>query len=210
MPKTVEVTCAYCGKTVHKPLGEYKRSLQKERKFYCDIRCCGQDREGLTKFPARLIPCKWCQEIFKSKRVHGKYIEFCCRSCASAGSVTEARKNIRVNIEKLSEIESTAKSLKNREMWKYVELEKKLENTPHEFEFPLKIYVYDLCIYDQKLLVEFDGPDHNYEWQKETDRKKDAFAVANGYLVKRIPVERAKIIPYDALDGVLCKYVVQD
>lgn len=69
-----------------------------------------------------------------------------------------------------------------------------LQNRPHEFEFALGGFVFDLALFDTKVLVEFDGPYHLHSDQAEVDAQKDQAAINAGFLIVRRTVEPAVVI----------------
>lgn len=46
MTKIIKVQCAYCGNTIDKQLGEYKRQIKKDpnKRFFCDLSCVAFQR----------------------------------------------------------------------------------------------------------------------------------------------------------------------
>lgn len=92
-------------------------------------------------------------------------------------------------------------ALKLREDWKYARLRKALGERPHEFEYGLGGYVYDLALLDTHVLVEFDGPDHRSRAQRAVDRNKGRVARANGFTVVRRAVRPMAVIEPSALEG---------
>jgi very-short-patch-repair endonuclease len=93
--------------------------------------------------------------------------------------------------------------MKLREAWKYVELEKRLLNYPHEFECKIGNYIFDLVLPCSMIAIEFDGPDHKVEKQRTADTKKSQTAEDLGYTVLRREVKRATVIPSATLDGIV-------
>lgn len=87
-----------------------------------------------------------------------------------------------------------AEALKRREGWKYAALEDELQGRPHEFEFELGGYVFDLALLDTKVLVEFDGPYHEKGNQPQVDENKDQVAQEAGFLIVRREVLPAAVI----------------
>ncbi len=124
--------------------------------------------------------------------------KYCSRSCASAGSVTDARRNA-VRFGNIANLNSPAKMLKKRESWKYTQLESALSGVPHEFEYDFGGYVYDLFLPEFDILVEFDDKYHCGK-QKITDHIKDVVAKLFGYSVVRVRVESASVIPASVLN----------
>jgi very-short-patch-repair endonuclease len=94
-----------------------------------------------------------------------------------------------------------AEGLKIRERWKYAALEAALGSRPHEFEYPLGGYVFDLALFDTKTLVEFDGSYHASPKQRLSDRTKDEAAEAAGFSVVRRAVRPATAVPAAVILG---------
>ena len=119
---------------------------------------------------------------------------YCSSSCASAGSVTEYRryKDRQMGLASAEDnLISPEEALKKREAWKYIDVKKSLEdlNENFEFEYRMEDYIYDLALIDKKLIIEFDGPDHNGPSKSEKDFTKDRVVNKNGWKVKRIVVD---------------------
>ena len=89
---------------------------------------------------------------------------------------------------------SVAEVLKSREGWKYAALETTLQGRPHEFEYELGGFVFDLALLDSRVLVEFDGPYHEGVDQRQVDQDKDRAAEAAGFVVVRRMVQPATVI----------------
>jgi very-short-patch-repair endonuclease len=91
-----------------------------------------------------------------------------------------------------------ASSLRNREWWKYEDLDEYLtaHGIEHEFEFVVGDKIFDLGLPQRKILIEFDGRNHSCARVAEQDTKKDVDAESKGFKVIRVPVkEREKIHP---------------
>jgi very-short-patch-repair endonuclease len=84
--------------------------------------------------------------------------------------------------------------LKKREDWKYALLRASLGARPHEFEYELGGYVFDLVLLDTRVLVEFDGPYHRYEPQLAIDARKSEIAAMNGFTLERRTVAAAVVL----------------
>lgn len=91
--------------------------------------------------------------------------------------------------------------LRRREGWKYLALQGCLADRPHQFEYELESYVYDLALFDVSILVEFDGPYHSGKNQSIVDQTKDLIARRHGFVVVRRAVSPASIIEPSAIDG---------
>lgn len=61
------------------------------------------------------------------------------------------------------------------------------EGVEFEAEFQHGIYTYDFAIINRKLDVEIDGSTHNQPHVQEIDRRRDAWSIAQGWSVLRIP-----------------------
>jgi len=95
-----------------------------------------------------------------------------------------------------SNLISTSDALKLREGHKYVDLDLYLIGRPHEFEYPLGKFVFDLVLFDKKILVEFDGSYHKYGAQPGVDLEKERIAISHGFtLVRRVTIRGEKISP---------------
>lgn len=89
--------------------------------------------------------------------------------------------------------------LRIREGWKYERLRVVLGDRPHEFEYPVKPYIFDLALFDTRILVEFDGPYHG--GQVAADQEKDLVGIAAGFSVVRRVTPPATVIDPAVLDG---------
>jgi len=90
----------------------------------------------------------------------------------------------------LSNLISPKEALKLREAWKYQEIKNILDikEIRHEFEFGMGNFIYDLALFDTKILIEFDGLGHGYQCVKEYEDEKDQWAIENGWKIFRIKV----------------------
>jgi len=96
---------------------------------------------------------------------------------------------------------SAAETLRAREAWKYELLVTSLQGREYQFEFELEGFVFDLALFDTKVLVEFDGPYHSRTRQLDTDRKKNKVAASNGYTIVRREVLQAAVISPETIEG---------
>jgi len=133
---------------------------------------------------------------------------FCSRECASAGSVTELRRDTAKAIGISSGFGGiTRAGMLAREQWKYVLVGNRLNElrVRHEFEYQLPDTerFFDLALVDSRVFVEFDGPYHANVSQREDDEEKDKIAAAAGWKVVRIQVKQASVIDADAVTN-LC------
>lgn len=204
----VLVNCNYCGNLVDKPTKEYNRRIKKGKYlFYCDNVCSGLSRD--VQIPESKL-CEYCHSPFTidANITRERGLRFCCRECASAGSVTVHRRimsgigGLKTCAENRLSIDEL---LRIREAPKYKEIESylRLIGINHMFEMPLDKFVFDLCLLDQKLLIEFDGPYHaNRTEQKTTDSEKDQCAKNHGYQITRIQTP-VGFIPLSSITSVL-------
>ncbi len=149
------------------------------------------------------MACPTCGVTFETS-THNKAKRHCSRSCASKGSMTEGRRAAQraAGLEHAKNlIASTAETLKLREAWKYAPLKEALRGRPHEFEYPLEGYVFDLALFDVKILVEFDGPYHSWTEQRVVDADKERVANEHGFKVERRRVAQASVILPETLRG---------
>lgn len=203
--KEVEIECALCGKGRCIPEKEYNRQRRKGRiDFYCSLSCAAKRGNIPRKNSEVTRHCKHCGKPFISSTAKRGAI-FCSRSCASAGSVTSLRREHarRIGHNLPHTTEQVANSLRNREGWKYIKLGAKLlsQGIRHQFEFPLDgAGIFDLVLFDLKLLVEFDGPYHRSGAQKEEDEKKNRAGEREGWKVVRIETPIG-VIPSTILDS---------
>ena len=190
------VACSFCGTSFQRVTKEVRRSLRRGLKHYCRAECQSASRivakEGQST-------CARCGATFITKKHRGKWSIYCSRSCASVANVTESRREAarRTGKQNLrpSSVITAAELMKKREAWKYAEIEPILQRVRHEFEFPLESCIFDLCLFDVGLLVEFDGKDHNYSDQIWIDSHKETEAKKFGYKVLRIQVDESSVIP---------------
>lgn len=203
MEKTVRLVCANCGKEFDKPAGEYRRRIKEgHTKFFCSRSCSAIAANKKRKSMTIEKVCPVCGKMFTTKDNRHE-ATFCSRSCASKGSMTPKR----IEAQSLSgkqhtdNLLSPSATLKLREQWKYVEVDKALRQRKHEFEYPLGGYVFDLALLDVNVLVEFDGPDHHNAHQEKIDREKDIIARSCGFMVVHRDVEPATVISPSAIRG---------
>lgn len=193
--KTAEITCAGCGLRCLKTLGEVTRSNKLKRRLFCSLSCAAITRNAAKRRKAIEATCPTCKKTFATTTLK-KAAGHCSRSCASAGSVNEARrKAARASGLANSVYLRPADALRSREWWKYERVAAFLNGRDHQFEFELDDYVFDLALLDSMTLVEFDGPEHNTASQRAADEKKAKHAESLGWQVVRRPVARGA--PFD-------------
>lgn len=200
--------CDHCGNDFHRSTKEVNRHIKRGwDNSYCSQDCAIKHLNTSRGCPVEEIikECKYCGKEFTTV-TGSKSTSFCSRSCASKGSVTDLRRRTSLEVSKkhflhggIHGLESIARLMKKREGWKYVELEALLKSLDinHEFEFllPSTNYIYDLALFDQKLLIEFDGPDHKGLKQIAKDKVKEMVATVSGaWNVVRIEVQPSSVI----------------
>lgn len=169
--------------------------------MYCSGSCSAIANNASTRSKEVTRECPVCKVKFVSSTKKRGAI-FCSRACASRGSVTEYRHSKAVETGKrtVANLCKPVDALKKREAWKYVALEKHLQDRPHEFEFQLGKWIFDLALLDVNVLVEFDGVYHKSS-QLKTDAEKDAYAKENGFLVVRRATEVCCVLDPVVLEG---------
>lgn len=180
MKKTITLKCLNCGNFFEKELAEYKRQMKKgNHNFFCNNSCSAKyNNQKLKKQDIEKI-CPVCQKKFITK-TGVKQKTFCCRSCASKGSVNEKRRQAGKQATKNNfspetySIERVQNLLRHRENWKYKKIQEYLDNLDilYEFEYIIENYIYDLALIDEKVIIEFDGKEHNINY----DRPKEEIA----------------------------------
>lgn len=199
----VAVSCWRCGAEVFKESGEVNRARRLGRNLFCSLSCVAQYANGPRQSRTLAMACPTCGVTFETS-THNKAKRHCSRSCASKGSMTEGRRAAQraAGLEHAKNLmASTAEVLKRREAWKYAPLEEALRDRPHEFEYQLGKYVFDLALFDTNVLVEFDGPYHDWTKQREVDRDKERVAAQHGFTIERRRVQQAAVISPATLSG---------
>lgn len=199
-----DVTCAGCGTTVSKPRGEIVRSRKLGRRLFCSRTCSAKTSNAPRKRKQIVLVCPNCDKEFETT-THNKAARHCSRSCASEISYVSSPRRIEAarqsGLDHADNLWRPVAILKLREAWKYVELEPYLDGRPHEFEFELGEFVFDLALFDVGLLVEFDGPEHSEPYQLAIDRRKDESAGLLGWKTVRKKVRRAEVVPVTTIKG---------
>jgi very-short-patch-repair endonuclease len=204
--KTVKVICEFCKQEVTKPQKEVTRSLKRGRKFFCGLSCAASFTNTARRTKVITKLCPECGMEFSTKDTK-KATTYCSVQCSNLNKnnfLTEAGREAQrqVGLANKGNLLTTAETLKIREAKKYAELEKNLYTVKHEFEYALNGFVFDLCIPDTRILIEFDGKYHRRIKQKETDAKKDLVAKACGYKLIRIQTDENPI-PFSAITHTL-------
>lgn len=197
----IKLFCDYCGFETYKEQKEITRKLKKNpnAKFFCSNMCSGyaQNKKGIIETKI----CPFCKSEFKCKTSDKKTNRtFCSRECASSGSVTEARKEAGRKIGTLECFhtpDQAASLLRSREWWKYEEIKQELisRKLNHQFEYVIEKSIYDLALIDMKILIEFDGPYH--QWLD--DELKTKLAELYEWKLIRIKTEANQEIPFDKI-----------
>lgn len=190
------ITCSECKAQFQIKRGEYLRQLRRRREhFFCSRSCAAFFANRPRIIPPVEKKCARCGAVFVTSGRPRLEADFCSRSCASAGSVTDYRRARAVEMGRLSansgNLMSAAEVLKLREHWKYKLIAEHLERlgVPHEFEFEIKPFIYDLALTRNKVLVEFDGPEHSVAPVLKRDAERDAWAAQMGWRVVRVAVK---------------------
>lgn len=178
----IKITCSTCKTEFEKIAYEVKRQLKKNPNadFYCCKKCASIGAHAKQKKPIIKKVCPVCGNEFETSSGK-KGATFCSRSCASKGSVNDARRNAGKKAAAMNftpdthDIHNIQLLLKQRESWKYEEIKKFLDfiKEPYEFEYMLdNKYIYDLALFNKHIVIEFDGPEHEYA--NETDKEQTA------------------------------------
>jgi len=207
----VKIKCFWCNKNILILEKEYNYQKKKGRKyFFCSRSCSSKYGNNIREDRTERIEnkCLQCQTIFTTV-TGSRERKYCSRFCASAGSVTDHRREKAKmvgskNIKKEG-IKTVAASLRKREFWKYKRISYFLNfiNEPHEFEYPLGKYIYDLALVKKKILIEFDGKEHRINSAKNNDNAKNLFAHKKQWVIFRIPTSRPGIISPEILYPIL-------
>lgn len=197
MADKIKIFCDYCGFETYKEKKEINRKLKNnpQAKFYCSNMCSGYAQGKKINIQEKI--CPYCKQKFKCNIAKIKENRtFCSRECASAGSVTEARRN-NPGQKLQHNTDITAASLRSREAWKYEEVKQELISNKlnHQFEYVIENSIYDLALIDKKILIEFDGPYH--EWIN--DEVKNELAELYQWKLIRIETIANEIIPFEKI-----------
>lgn len=195
---SIDVKCAQCSKIFPMRRAEWNRQWRKGRtSFFCGLSCAATHANASKIAPVLRKLCAFCGNEFITKGDRHE-AEFCSRSCASKGSVTDFRRQRAsesgtANAPNLIKTEGV---LAIRENWKYAEIREYLTRIGLKFQFEYRIedHVFDLALLDRMLLVEFDGPEHRQGKRVERDLTKDAEAAKFGWRVVRIPVAAKTLV----------------
>ena len=205
----INLLCSYCDKKFSISYGEYNRQIKKGREYFFCSRSCAA-KKGNAERPNRRVSvekiCLYCHEPF-STMTGAKSPDYCSRSCASAGSVTDNRRNAQrvAGLQHKDNLILVDETLRRRELWKYKKLisffEFKKEN--FKFEYNINDYVYDLALIERKIFIEFDAINHLHPQQMLIDNEKDKLAEEHGWKVIRKRVLSNTIIEPSLLYDVL-------
>jgi very-short-patch-repair endonuclease len=207
----MNIKCKHCDKTFNILIKEFKRQTKKGRSyFFCCLSCAAKFKNLQAGIYPITKTCKYCNKKFLSSTKKRSPI-FCSRGCASAGSVTDYRRNKAIETGnkykyKLDySMANMAKVLRKREERKYKLLKNYLLSIKekHIFEFVIGQYIFDLCLMDRKMLIEFDSPYHKNPKQQEKDYDKEKCARDNGWSIFRISTEYDMTIPVEGLEPLL-------
>lgn len=224
MASIIKLTCGWCGKEFERSKSEYDAAqrLKPGANSYCCIACSAKGIHRDKKTTNRVYierKCIVCGKLFKTSYLEGytgnnEWVKngtmYCSRGCASKGSVTEYRRNkaretADNNFHRSQEdLIQDARNLNyQRDKWKYSDIETYLneKGIKFEFEYILENKIFDLCIPELNLLIEFDGPDHKYDI--ENDILKNAIARSNGYTLHRIDCKPNQIINASVISNLI-------
>lgn len=200
---SIDVKCAQCSKIFPMRRAEWNRQWRKGRtSFFCGLSCAATHANASKIAPVLRKLCAFCGNEFITKGDRHE-AEFCSRSCASKGSVTDFRRQRAsesgvANVQYIKEApyRKVEETLLKRENWKYAEIREYLTRIGLKFQFEYRIedHVFDLALLDRMLLVEFDGPEHRHGKGVERDLTKDAEASKFGWRVVRIPVAAKTLV----------------
>jgi very-short-patch-repair endonuclease len=160
----------HCGLLFDKPTKEYTRKMKSDNpRFYCGLSCASHANNQL---PGRV-------EINRGTAIRNL-----------------AWRN--------SDPDHLALALRGSQSWKYVELENLFtaRGLIFQFEFPLttsqgEIRIYDLAFPLDGVLVEFDGPNHQFDkkYANTVDAQKNELADLQSWRLMRINVAPNAVIP---------------
>ena len=207
-PMTTEINCAWCGDVFAIRDAEWRRQRKKGREhFFCGRSCAAKSGNERKRNKPLVKTCPHCNRTFESD-TGAKAATFCSRSCASAGSVTEARREAgrRIRALQKTDIHRLAAMMRRREAWRYEQVEILLRGMGHDyvFEHPIEgVGIFDLALFALGTLVEFDGPYHNLSQQRSIDEEKDRLATKAGWTVKRVATKINAEIPLSAVTDIL-------
>lgn len=210
------IICANCGKSHDIDLGEYNYQVRRGREnFFCSRTCSAHfNNKKHRKWFKRTQTCRCCGKLFETESHYE--VTFCSRECASAGSITNYRRQQMSEGGKKGQFIHpgtpllTSQILKNREAWKYAEIKELLEglNIEYEFEYLLdNKYIFDLVIEKWRLLIEFDGTYHQEKNQSDVDKCKTKCAESNGYTLIRIQTKDNIVIPASSLYDTIAQHI---
>lgn len=204
----IDMECDFCHTPFKKLQAEVKRQQKKGRKyFFCNL-SCSTKWNNLHRDTARIEVekvCPLCKKPFKTL-TGAKSPTYCSSSCASKGSMSDSRRAAQRQggLDKLCNLSTAAETLKKREDWKYKKIKDFLIflGESFEFEFNISPYIFDLCLIDKKILIEFDGVYHSGK-QLNIDEAKQKLAEDKGWKVIRFRVPVNSIINPELLYSIL-------
>ncbi len=200
--------CSWCNNDFHIREAEYNRQIRNGRLYFFCNRSCAAKKNNASR-PNRRIEiekvCPHCKKKFITQ-TGCKSATFCSRSCASAGSMSEKRREAqhKGGKDKIKNLIPPEETLRLRKMWKYTKLKSFLKfcDEPFEFEFRLGNFIFDLALPNRCIFVEFDGLYHNGK-QSKIDFEKDQYAKQNDWKVIRKKVQNNTVINPDIIYPIL-------
>lgn len=217
MAKFIYLTCFRCGKEIVKPLKEYTRQKRKNpnHRFFCGFSCArtqGNDEKPDQTYQITRN-CAYCgKEFVTSSKAKEINVVHCSRACASANSMTDLRRETarRVGKEAIAKnthpfLEKNHLGMRKREAYKNVLLRSFFEKhkIDHVFEHKIGKHIYDLFVPALKMVVEFDGPNHQQSQQRKVDSIKNQVAMSAGLSIFRISVGSKEVIPAEKIIGII-------
>lgn len=211
MATMITIKCANCSADKDIDRSEYNYQVARGRKnFFCSRTCSAQyNNQKNKKWAKRVQVCEHCQKEFETESHYE--VRFCSRECASAGSITDYRR------QKMSEgghkgqqihpgsPADMCKILKAREAWKYQEIKTYLDsiNASYEFEYLVNKYVFDLALFDYRTFIEFDSDYHKDIHQQEVDKLKGETASKIGWQVIHVHTDYSVVLPTSLISSLV-------
>ena len=212
MATMITIKCANCSADKDIDRSEYNYQVARGRKnFFCSRTCSAQfNNQKNKKWSKRTQICEYCHKEFETESHYE--VRFCSRECASAGSITDFRRQRMSDggrtAQHLYPVSATniSKLLKVREAWKYENIKSYLDSIDanYEFEYLIDKYVFDLALFDYKTFIEFDGSYHKQDYQQqETDKLKAETASKLGWKVIRVDTDASVVLDASLVSSII-------
>lgn len=193
----VERACKWCKKT-------FISTSHKRHKTCCCIECArkySQSKVDTKKIASAISilhkegnawrrtsnmenrPCKVCGATFSVPVWKKK--SMCSRACYHVWRSSHSRKVFERRVKNGTWVtwrKNTEPSYPERFFMKVLES----NHVPFEYERPFGRYSIDFAINDQKIALEIDGQQHRFSDRAESDKRKDAALISEGWRVVRI------------------------